>query len=341
MTAETEATSQVMTAQRLAECIRLKLVPYGLSEEHLEDMVYVLSEASLRGLDTHGVRLLPTYEQELLGGRSNPQPDFEYHRVFPGVETLDADGALGGVAGSVGMRRAIALAQKQGVAAVSVSNSNHFGAASVYALKAARAGCLALCFSNADALIAPINGRRKMLGTNPISMACEGGDGEMFCLDMACSQVAYSKVMQYIMEDKPRSESWTMEENDEFIAMKGLGGYKGVGLAIAVQILTALLSGSSMDHQMSHLYGGPYDKPRDVSHLIICLNISAFIEPGVFSERLSRLLSDIRSSDEQPGQPIVMPGDLESHTFERRIRDGIPLDSSIYQYLTEEMTDPL
>lgn len=330
-----KATTQIMPIEILNECIKSKLMPYGLSEKHLTDMAYVLSEASLRGLDTHGVRLLPTYEQELLGGRSNPKPNFNIHQVFPGVGRMDADGALGGVAGLEAMRLAISLAEKQGIGAISVSNSNHFGAASAYTIEAARAGYLGLCFSNADALIAPQNGRRKMLGTNPISMACKAADGEIFCLDMACSQVAYSKVMQYMRERKSRPQDWTIEENGEFVAMKGLGGYKGVGLAIAVQILTAILSGSSMDHHMSHLYGVPYDKPRDVSHLMICLKIDAFIDPVIFSSCLSELLFDIRNSDDLLGQKIIIPGDLETQTYNRRIREGIPLESSIYQYLTE------
>lgn len=313
-----------------------RLSPFGLSQQAIEDVQYGLTEASLRGVDTHGLRLLDCYLKELEGGRANPNPDFKLTQTMPSAASLDADGSLGIVAGMHAMRSAVATAKTQGLAAVAVKNSNHFGAASIYSLTAARDGLIGLCFSNSDALIAPFNGLQALFGTNPISMAAPASNGEVFCLDMACSQVAYSKVKKLLADGEPVDESWMHpgEREGQAGALKPLGGYKGMGLAMMVQILTAVLTGSLMDNQMSHLYQPPYDEPRQVSHFMVAINIQAFIDLSAFESSLSALFDVVRNSlQQQQDVKIVVPGDLEQQTYQQRLEQGVPLSELEYQLL--------
>jgi ureidoglycolate dehydrogenase (NAD+) len=320
-----------LPAERLSAAIRGALVLRGVPPEHAGFVADGLVSTSLRGIDTHGIRLLPTYLAELDGGRARAGPEL----VFTGergARRLDAGGALGLVAGTVACREAVRLAREHGVGAVSVANSNHFGAASVYTLDMAREGALGLAFTNSDALVAPAYGRQPLFGTNPLSLAVAASGGELFCLDMATSQISYSKVKSQQEKGLPLEPGWavTPEGGDaagggEIGALKPLGGYKGQGLGMIVEILCALLAGMPFDHELTHLYAPPYDTPRQVAHLFLAFDLAVFGDPDAFRARLTQLLALVRESEGAPGERVVNAGDLEREAERERGERGIPL----------------
>jgi LDH2 family malate/lactate/ureidoglycolate dehydrogenase len=295
----------------------------GLSEEHAAWVAEGLLEASLRGIDTHGVRLFATYISELDGGRARARPDFRWSGQGA-VRRLDAGGALGLVAGRAAGDEAVRLARQNGVGAVSVANSNHFGAASVYTLAMARQGALGLSFTNSDALVAPQGGRRPVFGTNPISMAVEGMGEDLFCADFATSQVSYSKVKHHRAHGLPVEPGWAVEE-DGNLALKPLGGHKGQCLGMMVEILCALLAGMPLDDELSHLYTPPFDEPRRVAHLFLAFDLPAFRDPEDFRADLSRLLGRVRQEPGLDGARVLTPGDLETEATAERREQGIPM----------------
>lgn len=335
-----------MTATRVAaaDLDRLMdraLVRRDLGGEHRRFVVEGLLRTSLRGIDTHGVRLFPTYLAELDGGRARGRPEMSWSGgATRSARRLDAGGALGLVAGTVAAREAARLALEHGTGAVAVADSNHFGAASVYTLEMARRGVLGLSFTNSDALVAPFGGRLPFFGTNPLSLAVEAEGGETFCLDMATSQVSYSRVRKARERGERLEPGWALTadgrdaaglEPEELaganLALHPLGGYKGEGLNLAVTVLTALLVGEPLDRELSHLYVPPFDEPRRVSHLFLALAPAAFTDPASFRTRLGRLLAALRDQPAAPGGgPVIAPGDLEAAAEADRGRHGIPLD---------------
>jgi ureidoglycolate dehydrogenase (NAD+) len=316
------STPAAMQAGELAKIMTAALRRRGVSEQHAGFVVDGLVEASLRGIDTHGVRLFETYLSELDGGRSLAAPELRWSGDKPAARSLDAGHALGLVAGRVACERAAELARASGIGAVSVRNSNHFGAASVYTLALARVGLLGLAFSNSDALVAPVGGRRPFFGTNPVSMAVAGEGEELFCADFATSQVSYSRVKAFRAQGRKLEPGWAITgENEELLALEPLGGHKGQCLGMMVEILCVLLAGMPFDHQLSHLYDPPFDQPRQVSHLFLAMDLEAFGSAAAFRQNLSRLLEMVR---QEPGQPIA-PGDLEKASTVTRLASGIPL----------------
>ncbi len=322
-----------LPAERLARAIREALSRRGVSGEHAGFVADGLVGTSLRGIDTHGIRLLPTYLSELDGGRARARPELSFAGE-KAARRLDAGGALGLVAGTVGCREAVRLAGEHGVGAVSVANSNHFGAASVYTLDMARRGALGLAFTNSDALVAPVNGRHPLFGTNPLSLAVAAAGGELFSVDMATSQVAYSKVKSQRERGLPLEPGWAVtpegvdaatRAGEEIGALKPLGGYKGQGLGMIVEILCALLAGMPFDHELTHLYAPPYDTPRQVAHLFLAFDLAAFGDPELFRVRLAHLLALVRQSEAVPGERVINPGDLEREAEKERGELGIPL----------------
>jgi LDH2 family malate/lactate/ureidoglycolate dehydrogenase len=330
-----EIAMPVISERRLRAILGAAFAAFDLPEAHLAFVVDGLVEASLRGVDTHGVRLARTYLQELRHGRARARPQFREHARVPAAVRLDADDALGVVAGNVATEIAIRRARECGIAAVAVANSNHFGAAALYPLKMAAAGMVGMCFSNADALVAPVNGITRMLGTNPISFAAPGLDDEVYCMDMATSQIAYSKVKQTIKEGRAVPPGWCVDQAEEDVVLLPLGGYKGQGLALMVQILSSLLSGMMFDHEMDHLYESASPHPRKVGHFLIAIDIAAFVDPAEFTTRLHRLLADVRGAPSLPGTTIRVAGDRARETRAERLVSGIPMSEEEFQYFHE------
>lgn len=305
----------------LHEAIRALLESYELSAEHAAYVADTLVETSLCGVDTHGVRLLPTYVRELEGGRSNPRPRFRCSNDRSATAVFFADDALGVVAANAAMRDAIERAKVHGIAALAVRDSNHFGAAGYYARLAAKQDQIGLVFSNSDALVSPANGSAALNGSNPLAMAASGIGDDGFFLDMATSQVSYSRVME--------GRSHGAESRDPHASTRApltpLGGYKGQGLGTMVQILCALLGEMPFDTDLSHLYVQPYDTPRKIAHFILAIDVSRFVDPTAFRARMSQLLNAFRRSPADEEVPVMVPGDPEALARTERCREGIPL----------------
>ncbi|WDE02118.1 Ldh family oxidoreductase [Thalassomonas actiniarum] len=324
-----------ISVESLSTIISASLESFDLSDRHKAFISNGLLNPSLWGIDSHGVGLLATYLQELKGGRAKSRPDIQCHHKFPVVGQLDADQALGLVAGFEAVEKSIELAKDFGISAIGVKNSNHFGAAANYTYHAAKQGYICLCVSNADSLVSPYNGTDKLFGTNPLSFAAPGENGDVFCLDMATSQVSLSKIMRHLATDMPIENDWVSyvdRESREIGPLKPLGGYKGQGLAMMVTILTSVLNQSLFDWELSHLYAPPYDEPRQVSHFYITINIEAFMGKAMFEKRLSLLLEKVRESGAVDGETIFCAGDKESKTAALRREQGIPLTQEQWQF---------
>ena len=315
----------------------------GVSPEHAAYLVDGVIEASLRGVDTHGVRLFPAYLRELDGGRCQPRPNLRWTERAPAALVLDAGDALGPVAGMVAAGRAISLAKEHGVGAVAVAHSNYFGSCSRYTLEIARHDALGLCFTNSDALVAPIGGSRPLFGTNPLSLAVRGAGDDLFCVDMATSQVSFTLVKKRREAGLPLEQGWAVAADgrdasqvgagDDIVALLPLGGHKGQCLAMMVEILCCLLAGMPFDHQLSHFYAEPWDQPRKTSHLLLAFDVAAFQPVAAFQSRLSELMDLLRSERGADGSRVVVPGDPERATERERRREGIELPESDLAWL--------
>jgi len=265
-----------------------------------------------------------------------------FERSTPVSSVLNADNANGIVAGMLAMQHAVEKAKSIGLSMVVVKNSNHFAAAANFTRLAAREDCIGLCMSNSDALVAFEGGVKPFLGTNPIAFSAPGEQGNSFDLDFATSQVAFSKVMAYLANGQPLEPGWAIDlpkekDQESQQILKPLGGYKGQGLGLMVQMLTCVLSGMPFDHQLSHLYGEPYDEPRQVSHFMLAINPEVFMPREVFTRRVSQLLQ--LAEEHTPG--VILPGSMETKSRRKREKNGIPLtnsESEFFSTLQQELT---
>ncbi|MEM9292827.1 MAG: Ldh family oxidoreductase [Acidobacteriota bacterium] len=333
------------TAARLHQTLAAAFAARGVDAEVAAQVADCLVEASLRGVDTHGVALVPTYLAELDGGRAKAQPRWR-EQGSGALRRLDAAGALGVVAACRAADRAAQLAEDLGLGAVVVAGSNHCGPASAFSLRIARRGLVGLFCTNSDALVTPYGGRRRVFGTNPLSLAAgpvgtplEPGAGG-FCLDMATSQVAFSRVRRTLAAGDSVDPGWASfsppESRDPDAAvlhpLGGEQGYKGQGLAMMVTLLTAVLAAEPVDAELSHLFAPPYDRPRRVAHFVLALNPRALGEsdPEAFGRRLAGFLRSVRQ--EPPAEEdweVMVPGDPEVRVAARRVSAGVPLSAEL------------
>nr|WP_278249945.1 Ldh family oxidoreductase [Azotobacter chroococcum] len=305
----------------------------GVSREQAQWFAQALVNTSLWGIDTHGLRLLPLYLRELDEGRSNPKPSLATHIAGP-VALVEGDNALGTVAGSYAAICAANLARDIGVGVVSVRRSNHFGAASVYGDIIARQGMVGLVTTSAASRMTPFNGTQPFFGTNPICFSAPSQDDRPFVLDMATSQISYSQVKHYRAAGLELGTGWALDaaghpttKPEQAVTLAPLGGYKGQGLAMMVQILSALLAGMPLDTELEHLDTGDFTSGRDIGHFLLAIDPARLRDAQTFAQSVSSLMKSVREVPSLAGTEVLCPGDIQARHEHARRTHGIPLSS--------------
>lgn len=306
----------------------------------------VLATSDLRGIDSHGVARLKTYYDLLRKGRINPKPMVKVVRHTLSTATVDGDNGLGLVVGPKANRIAIAKAEQSGSGWVSVLNTNHYGIAGYYVLEALKHDVIGISMTNTTSIVAPLWGRDRMLGTNPIAIAFPGKEEPPIVIDMATSAAAFGKIeiAQRKGEDIP--EGWAIDADGQDTTSpadmvnggallplgwtRDLGGHKGYGLAAMVDILSCVLSGANW---------GPFAPPfalgqdiperqvgKGIGHFFGGLRIAGFIDPDEFKRQIDEWIRTFRATTPAPGtEGPLIPGDPERLAEEERRRDGVPL----------------
>jgi LDH2 family malate/lactate/ureidoglycolate dehydrogenase len=330
----------ILAADALTDWTLALLEAAGLEQPSAAIVAETLVATSLRGVDSHGVARLPIYVERLRAGVLNPRQRPRVERRNGAVAVMDADGGPGQVAGIVATDLSIELATQYGVGVVAVHSSNHYGAAGIYASRAAWAGMVAISTTNADPLAVAYGGTRKALGTNPIAFAAPTEEG-VFVLDMATSQVAANKVLNARDEGRSIPEGWAVDEAgraitdpNEFYAVVPLGGYKGYGLALMVEILSGVLSGAAVTHGVAGLFAN-LEEPQGLGHFHLALEPGVTVGRDRFTDVLSGLLDELRAIPPAPGfDEVLVAGDPEERAATERLESGIPLPDSLAETLT-------
>lgn len=313
----------------------------GAREDVADAVARGLVHASLRGVDSHGVRLLPHYVAELEGGRINPDPEYDFQRNRPAAGLLDADHTYGHAAGTRAARHALELARETGMGAVVVRNSSHFGAASFFGLQVAEERMIGISLTNTDSLVVSHGAQRPFLGNNPICVTAPVEGEEPFCLDMATSRITFNRVLQ-LREEGERAppeagadaEGRPTRDPEEIQALLPIGAYKGYGLALVVEILCSVLAEMPYGPHIPKMYGAPLDQRRYLAHFVAALDPAAFLPPDEFGARMRELLEELRAEPPaDPDRPVKVAGDPEKEEAAVRHSRGIPLTEQQYQDL--------
>ena len=325
----------LISYNELIEFHREILRTIGLDKHSIESVTIGLCETSLRGVDSHGVRLLPHYVNSALSGRKNPKPEYKIDKTFPSIAHLDADNAFGHAAGMKAVDIAMDMAETQGIGVVAVSNSSHPGAMASMALKAARKGYAAFAFTHADALVLSHNGTRPYFGTNPICLAVPREEEEPYCLDMASSIIPWNGVLMHKNSKEPLQEEVAADSKgelttnpDDAVCLMPTGGYKGFGIASMVEILCGIYTGMQFGRAIPAMYKAPIDQPRHLGQFYMVIRVDGVIDANSFLLKMQEMTNEVRVEPAIDGEQVMLPGDPEMHTAEKRMRNGVPLDDA-------------
>lgn len=333
----------LISANALLEFTRRVLIKNDVRADVAGYVANGLVQTSVRGVDSHGIRLLPHYIKGAQGGRINTHPKYAFKKTSLSTGLLDADHTFGHASGMEAAKRAIGLARKAGTGHVAVYNSTHFGAAAFYTLEIAKHNMIGMSFTNTDALIRTYGGKRPFLGNNPICVAvpCEGE--EPFCLDMATSIVTFNKIRQLRSAHKKAPAGAGADKNgrettdpDRITMLEPVGGYKGYGLSMVVEILCSLFTGMPYGPHIPKMFEAPMSARRYLGHFVSAIRIDCFQDTAVFKKRLSLMMHELREEPRFNKKiPIQVAGDPEKSIQKERLKTGIPMTMAEYRLLRD------
>ena len=342
MAGSMQSTELVVSPEELADIGVLALERLDVPTADARRTVEVLLYADLRGVESHGIQRLLMYVPRLRNKLIKARPDIRIERLSPVMSLVHGDDGLGQVVASRGMSEAIELAKACGLAAVGCRDSNHFGAAAPFAQMACDERLIAIVATNAFPTMAAWGGSKNVVGNNPFALGVPCDGDPAFMLDIALSVSSRGRIRSMAQAKLPIPEGWAVDAKGKATtnpleALKGfvlpIGGHKGYGLALAIDMLAGVLTGAGFaDGVKSMLQQG--DESQHVGHFMLVIDPVRFMSWNCFAERMKELRTTMRAAPPlDPKQPVVIPGEPEARIEKKRRVEGIPISEDAFRLL--------
>lgn len=329
-----------ITSTQMQEVFYKVLVKYKFTEEKAKLMANVFTESTLVGVNSHGINRLPLFIEYVKKGLIKVDAEAEKVETFGSIERWDGNLGPGIINATKCTNRAIELAKQHGMGMVALRNTNHWMRGGTYGRQAAEAGCISILFTNTQPNMPPWGGKDSRIGNNPLVISIPREQGHVV-LDMSISQFAFGKIDDYKLrgEKLPYPGGW--DNNNELsndpekilIKERGLpiGYWKGSALSIILDMLATLLSAGDSTYKISFK-----EFETGISQVYLC------IYPGVFEDQKlqQKLINEIIAYTHDvepmhPGDEIYYPGERSSQSRARNLKEGIPVNRSIWQKIME------
>ncbi len=316
----------------------------GLPPQDAADVARILVVADLFGLSTHGLSRIESYGERLQLGGINACANVTVESPAPALRMVDGDNGVGPLVGMHALRAAMDAASQCGVGVALARGSNHFGPISPYSLIAAQHGYASIIGSNATTTIAPWGGSDARLGNSPLGFGVPNPGGKPFLLDMAMSVVARAKIRNAFKRGEPIPDGWATDAQgrptkDPGVALDGfllpIGGHKGYGLALLVDLFAGLLSNAAYLTRVKSWVDAP-DEPQNLGHFFILIDTRRLGSVDWLTERMrdfAAILHDSPAADAQ--RPVIVPGEIELDKMARQRESGIVLEDTVVALLHE------
>ena len=334
-------------------------VGYGVPFEDAKICTEVLLESDKRGIESHGCnRFKPIYIDRIVAGLQNPVTNFEIVKETECTAVVDGHDGMGQVIGKRSMQMAIDKAKKYGMGMVVVRNSCHYGIAGYYATQATSQGCIGITGTNARPSVAPTFGVEGMFGTNPLTIGIPSDEPFDFILDCATSITQNGKIEYYerIGEDVHEGTIIGLDGKpvlgDAGVALKkirsgeaalttlggigeALGGYKGYGYAVAVELLSAVLQDGLYGKDLNGKDKDGNKSPYHLGHFFIAIDTNHFLGEDLCRKKTGDILRSIRASRKQPGEEhIYTAGEKEYLVWQERKDKGVPISEPVQKEMS-------
>lgn len=311
-----------LSLQQVADITRRALSACGASGKQLELAVQSVLDAECDGIRAVGLNYLPLYCGHLQVGKLKGDAVPRHEQIAASAIRSNADTGFAHAAYAESEADFYALAEQQGIAALSIVDSYSAGVVGWFVQRMAQNGLIGIGFANSPAAVAPAPGARPFFGTNPMAFAVPRENGPPLVADMATSQVALVTIKQHAAEGKPIPLGWgydkagnATEDAGAVIdggALAPAGGYKGMLLGLLVDILAGVVSGPNCSFQAPVFKNNTGAEPR-VGQFFIAISPATFSQSGSqgYSERIETMLTALANES-----GVRLPG-ARRHQFRR------------------------
>jgi LDH2 family malate/lactate/ureidoglycolate dehydrogenase len=309
----------------------------GVGKKDAAILADALVDADLHGTSTHGVSRLNIYIRRIQKGLIDPKAKLVIERKHGAAMAVDAGNGLGQVQAVKTLEKMIPKAKRNGVAAATIRNSQHFGALSYYCNFAAKQEMILFATTGCEPAMSPEGACQAFFGTNPIAASFPTGKGWPVKIDLATSIVARGNIIAAQKRGEPIPMGWALTPEgepttDAGAALAGtvltMAGHKGYALALMVEIFSSVLSGAAVGPAIGSMYKN-MDRKQDVGHFFFLLDIAAFMDVAEFKNRLDKAIDDIKSCRKRPGtNEILVPGERSNQKARQNLADGIVIDEA-------------
>ncbi len=336
----------------------------GVPADDAKIVVDVLLESDKRGIESHGCnRFKPIYIDRINDGIQNPVTNFEIIKETPCTAVVDGHDGMGQVIGYKSMQMAIDKAKQYGLGMVVVRNSCHYGIAGYYPTMACKQGCIGITGTNARPSVAPTFGVEGMFGTNPLTIGIPTDEDFDFIIDCATSITQNGKIEYYarIGEDvHPGTiidSDGNAVEGDAGVALakirkgtaalatlggigEALGGYKGYGYAMVVELLSSVLQDGLYGKDLDGKDENGNKRPYHLGHFFIAIDTDHFLGEELCRKKAGEIIRSVRASKKQPGaERIWSANEKEWNVWLQRKDSGVPINESVQAEMSKVRDD--
>ena len=335
-------------------------VGYGVPREDAEICTDVLLESDKRGIESHGCnRFKPIYIDRIVAGIQQPVTNFEVVKETPTTAVVDGHDGMVQVIGKKAMQMAIDKAKQYGLGMVAVRNSCHYGIAGYYATQATEQGCIGFTGTNARPSVAPTFGVEGMFGTNPLTMGIPSDEKFDFVIDCATSITQNGKIEYYerigeevhpgtiigldgepVSGDAGEALRRIRKGTAALTTLGGigeaLGGYKGYGYAMIIELLSAALQDGAYGKALNGKDENGNLVPYHLGHFFMAIDTEHFVGEEATRKKVGEILREVRASKKAPGaERIYTAGEKEYEIWKQRENSGVPINEAVQKEINE------
>ena len=317
----------------------------GLRDEDAWTIAGDLVAADMRGLNSHGVSRIPMYLKRIREGCVNPQPDIRVERVAPAVLKVDGDDGMGFLVAHKAMDECMKLADQTGIAMAGCTHSTHFGMSALYVKQAVEKGYLCMVYTNSSPALPVFGGKTAFLGAAPFAAGLPGGfHSPGYLLDMAMTVIARGKIRVAATNGEQIPLGLALDADgapttDAKKAFEGVclpfGGAKGAALAMLMDMMCGMFTGSNFAGDVSSLYF-KFTEPQNLGHIIFVMKQDLFIPSDEYKKRMDLYYDRLKELPKAQGfEEILMPGEPEDRKTAEAMKNGILITGKILETIYE------
>ena len=333
----------MISEKKLKKVISEILKGYGENKESALLAADCLVKADMRGISTHGTYLLIPMFQRVKAGMLDLPTKITLVKENNATSIIDGGNGLGQLAARKAMDISIKKAKKYGIALTLVRNTNNISFLGYYSNLATQEGLIGFIGCNAASSMAPWGSSEAFVGTNPISISIPVKKKKSIILDMSSSVVARGKIRKASRNKEKIPLGWAIDEEgspttDPDEALKGtvlpIGGPKGSALAIVIDIIAGMLSGSRFGPEVKTFH--KLKGATGVGVFCMAIDINQFIELELFYSKIDEYIRSIKNLKKVKNtSEIYLPGEIEFIREQKSHEEGIDLDSKVMKNLND------